>query len=789
MKNCFILYIVVLITIVIGFSSCSEKLLPVIKMNNIPKEIVLGDSIVFKWSVFNAEKVVLKPSNNILDTSGTFTFKPKNDSVYTYKFTAFSGKNKASKFYTIRVNSPQIKGIVPLSVTDEEEFSVNWYSGYADYVMITGYNEKLPVKGERKIRIDSTEKIIFTAYNKFGKSVSKEYPVKVKYIEDFKFPKQICRGDSCVISWKYKKTKELTIEGFDGKFKPIDSVFVKPLLDTVYKIRAIRNNGDTILEEASIKVVYPRLLSFFGPGYIFKGEEATLKWTSVLTPFVTLEGVNNSLPPIGTYKVSPAQTTTYLLTTIINGEKQTLAATVNVITRKLVVNSMSVNNVPAKMRFDFEIFATDFTNYPDSVKLYVLVVDTIGNFITDLAPPFGTKETSKKYFKEIVETTSANKNHKVQSFNVREVHEKKDIPTDINITMDYSGSMYGTTNELEQSCNIFINKMPAQTRLSMVRFSDTIVTLCGLLKDKTELLKRAFFNPKTDNFYFGGTALYAAMDEGLISLNNSPNTKQMMIFTDGYECSSFAYIGKRAIFAQQVAIKARKMNVRINSLGYGVGTNEKVLKFLSVITGGTYYSILRPSDITNVMNECLYLNRNYYVITYKPERMDNDRNITLVYNSNNGKTVNANRDVFVGDKFDFQEFEYEGTNTYVNQKNKWGNLNAVSLPQVVARFDFSKSDLKPESYKKIKPFLDYLKNKPNSKIVISGHADHVGNETDCEELSKQRALSVKEYLKNNGITDSRIIIEPCGKKHPIWKKEDTKWKAAENRRVELLIIE
>jgi len=169
--------------------------------------------------------------------------------------------------------------------------------------------------------------------------------------------------------------------------------------------------------------------------------------------------------------------------------------------------------------------------------------------------------------------------------------------------------------------------------------------------------------------------------------------------------------------------------------------------------------------------------------------MDNDRNITLVYNSNNGKTVNANRDVFVGDKFDFQEFEYEGTNTYVNQKNKWGNLNAVSLPQVVARFDFAKSDLKPESYKKIKPFLEYLKNKPNSKIVIYGHADHVGNETDCEELSKQRALSVKEYLKNNGITDSRIIIEPCGKKYPIWKKEDTKWKAAENRRVELLIIE
>lgn len=756
-------------------------------MNDIPKEISLGDSIVFKWNISNAKTIVLKPINDTLDTSGNFVFKPQNDNIYTYKFTAISNKNRVSKSFTIKVNSPEIKGVVPPSVNDEEEFGVSWNSVYSDYVMISGSNEKLPAKGERKIRVDSTEKVIFTAYNKFGKSSSKTYPLNVKYIEDLQFPNEIKRGDSCLISWKYKKTKYVTIDGINKVFRPIDSVFVKPYIATAYSIKAIRNNGDTTNEEAVIEVVYPRLLSFSGPGYIFKNEEATLRWTSKLVPFVNINGIKDSLPPMGKLNVRPDKTTTYFLSANINGEEQVLMATVNVITRKLIVDSKSIMDVQGKMRFDFEIFATDFTYYPDSVKLYVLVVDTLGNFITDLAPPYGTKETSKKYFKEIVENTSTIKNHKVESFNVREVHEKKDIPTDINITMDYSGSMSGTTSSLEHSCKIFIEKKPEKIRLSMVRFSDTIVKLCDLTNNKIELLKQVALTKK-DTFYFGGTALYAAMDEGLLSLKNSPNPKQMLVFTDGYECSSFAYIGKRAIFAQQVAINAKKNNVRINTLGFGTATNERVLKFLSIITGGNYYSLLRPSDIVNVMNECLYLNRNYYVITYKPTHMDKECNVTLAYNSNNGKTGNANREVFVGDKFDFQELESEN-NSYWNQKNKWGNLNPVSLPQVVAKFDFSKSILKPESIKLIRPFLDYLKNKPKSKIVIFGHADHVGNEEDCENLSEQRALRVKEILINNGIPDSQIIVEPCGKKYPIWKTEDTKWKAAENRRVELLIIE
>jgi len=763
--------------------------MPIIKMNVIPKEILLGDSIVFSWNITNAKKILLKPANDTLEATGSYTFKPNKDSIFTRKFVAVAGKNKTSKFYTIKVLSPEIKGEVPKSVTDEEEFEVSWSSSNADYVMVSGCIEKLPLKGKQKIKADSTEKVIFTSYNKFGKSSSRTYPLNVKYIEDLQFPEQLVRGDSCYISWKYKKSKKVIVEDFDSTFHPIDSICVKPDSSKEYVIKVIRNNGDTTVEKALINVVDPRLLSFSAPGYIFKGDEATLKWTSQLIPSVNIEGIKDSLPPNGFTNVKPDKTTTYRLSSNANSGKQSLTACVNVITRKLVVNSKSIKDVSDKIRFDFEIFSTDFTNYPNSVKLYVLVVDTLGNFITDLAPPYGTKEMATKYFKGIVESTSTAKNQRVQSFDVKEVHEKTSNPMDVNITMDYSGSMSGTTSSLEYSCNLFINKMPENTRLSMIRFSDTIVKLCDLTDNKIKLLKQVPLTKK-DTFYFGGTALYAAMDEGLISLINSPNPKQMFAFTDGCECSSFAYFGKRATFAQQVAIKAKSNNIRVNSIGFGSGVNEKLLKFLAIITGGSYYFISNPSDIVKVIDESLYINSNYYVITYKPMVKDKDRKITLIYNANNGKTGNTNRDAFVGNKFDFQELEYEsGTYNYSTPKKSWGTRKPVSMPQSVANFEFAKSNFNPVNAKKIAPFIAYLKNKPDAKIVVYGHADHVGNEEDCENLSKQRAESIKKYLMDNGIPDSQIIIEPCGKKYPIWKTEDTKWKAAENRRVELLIIE
>lgn len=772
-----------------GLSSCAPKLPPRITMNKIPRDICLGDSIVFEWKSQNANILVFKPFNDTLAPSGILILKPHKDSVYSYRVTAVSGKQKTSKYFSVAVHSPVIRAVLPQQVDDESAFLLKWDAAYSNYVTIEGMDGKFPVKGAVFMMADSTEKVSLTAWNKFGKSCTKTYPLKVKYLEYLSFPYRVIGGETCKVKWKFKKTKEVKLEGWDYPFKPVDSVILRPDKPVHFHVYAIRNNGDTAVELVDFKVVYPRLISFKGPEYIFKGDEAVLIWKSFLIPFVKISGISDSLPPSGKCIVKPDSTTVYTLSCHIKGEVQNLQFTVNVINRELVVGAKKFKEDVKKSRYDFEIFATDFTWYPDSVKLYVLVVDDKGNFITGLAPPYGSEATSRKYFKTLMENSLTDKIYKVNSFRVREQHHIEVKPNDINITLDYSGSMLNTIRDLERACSIFIKEMPENTRLSLVRFSDSISNLCGLISNRDELQKNVPLNPATDTIYLGGTALYAAMDEGLISLYDSARPRQMFVFTDGYECSSFAFFGKRATFAQQVAAKARKNKIRINTVGIGNAINKKVLKFLSSLTGGNYYEIFRPTDIEKVMYENLYLAQNYYEITYKPARIDGERNLTLVYNANNEKTGNATRKVFVGDDFKLEELDSTQDSTYWNRKSSWGKLKALSAPQVVAKFDFAKSELRPKNHKKLYPFLDYLNKNPGSKIVIFGHADKVGDKEACDTLSKKRALSVRKYFTDNGIPVSRTFVEPCGNNHPVWDAEDEPWKAAENRRVELLIVE
>ena len=42
----------------------------------------------------------------------------------------------------------------------------------------------------------------------------------------------------------------------------------------------------------------------------------------------------------------------------------------------------------------------------------------------------------------------------------------------------------------------------------------------------------------------------------------------------------------------------------------------------------------------------------------------------------------------------------------------------------------------------------------------------------------------EEALVEKGIDKSRLTLVPCGKKYPLWVKENEEWKARENRRVE-----
>jgi hypothetical protein len=96
--------------------------------------------------------------------------------------------------------------------------------------------------------------------------------------------------------------------------------------------------------------------------------------------------------------------------------------------------------------------------------------------------------------------------------------------------------------------------------------------------------------------------------------------------------------------------------------------------------------------------------------------------------------------------------------------------------------------VKPASYGAAKAIADVLKENSTVLIRIIGHTDTDGNAADNLDLSKRRAIAVKNYLVSEfKIAPSRIETDGKGQTEPLVSNNSAEGKAT-NRRVEFLKI-
>jgi OmpA-OmpF porin, OOP family len=109
------------------------------------------------------------------------------------------------------------------------------------------------------------------------------------------------------------------------------------------------------------------------------------------------------------------------------------------------------------------------------------------------------------------------------------------------------------------------------------------------------------------------------------------------------------------------------------------------------------------------------------------------------------------------------------------------------LVLVGVNFAFDKSDLLPESYPVLDKAVKLLNDKPDVNVEIQGYCDYIGTDAYNQELSVERAQTVKSYLVSKGIVESRLTTVGFGKTNPI---EDNKTEEgrAMNRRIVFKII-
>ncbi len=103
-------------------------------------------------------------------------------------------------------------------------------------------------------------------------------------------------------------------------------------------------------------------------------------------------------------------------------------------------------------------------------------------------------------------------------------------------------------------------------------------------------------------------------------------------------------------------------------------------------------------------------------------------------------------------------------------------------------FDFDKATLRPESVTELNKWVEFLKDNPGLKIEIGGHTDIRGSDAYNLDLSRRRAKSVYEYLKQHGIGASRMTYKGYGETQ-LLTKETTEEAHQLNRRVEIKITQ
>ena len=103
-------------------------------------------------------------------------------------------------------------------------------------------------------------------------------------------------------------------------------------------------------------------------------------------------------------------------------------------------------------------------------------------------------------------------------------------------------------------------------------------------------------------------------------------------------------------------------------------------------------------------------------------------------------------------------------------------------------FEFDKAVVQKGSFGALESIVNILNAKSELKISLKGHTDAQGDENYNVMLSKNRVSAVQDFLRANGISSDRIIIEAFGEKVPIADNSSKEGRKL-NRRVEVRFID
>lgn len=132
-----------------------------------------------------------------------------------------------------------------------------------------------------------------------------------------------------------------------------------------------------------------------------------------------------------------------------------------------------------------------------------------------------------------------------------------------------------------------------------------------------------------------------------------------------------------------------------------------------------------------------------------------------------------------------------GNTPYVSMTASSGGITVVfddtRTELTGVTFKAGSAELVPSSLKTLDAAIKGLKRNPKARVEIQGHTSSEGDDDFNQQLSAERAYSVKRYMVEHGIPDTQLSATGYGSSQP---KADNSTESGrmKNRRIELVVL-
>jgi outer membrane protein OmpA-like peptidoglycan-associated protein len=289
----------------------------------------------------------------------------------------------------------------------------------------------------------------------------------------------------------------------------------------------------------------------------------------------------------------------------------------------LYTKTRHIDSVEDVRTLVMDTWKTEHFFYPDSVRLFVRVLDTTGYMVTHMADPY-KRPDAPDYFMGFRESLGSGKNKRskpVDPFRVREFGDKDSVPVYISLGLDFSGSMKGALDAVEQGTDIFIGMKRPCDFIALTTWNQKVTNVFGLSADTGTML------PAWRKHKAVARGVFSATWDGIMTtmrqLQEVPidQLKVCVLFADGDENVSKSR-------AAEVYEYAAKHNISLFVIGFAYAQDE-VLQNLALYTGGKYYRAYTKSELVAIFQDIYNSLRNYYRVSYKPTVFDGTHELEL----------------------------------------------------------------------------------------------------------------------------------------------------------------